>query len=149
MSQRNQRRTLPAVACAHAPHVGCPHAPLARAGSAHPRSQWLRLTCAIACRCTARYRALLVLAGWAGIAGFCAASIGFFAGALNEAQYLASVAGSMGLFATSVLVVRLGDPYELKRWECRRTFGLQTLAVRALPRVDSRSMATPPRTAMN
>jgi hypothetical protein len=149
MSQLEQRRTLPAVACAHALHAGCPHAPLSRAGSAHPRSQWLRITCAIACRCTERFRALLVLTGCAGIAGFCAASLAFFVGVLNEAQYLAGVAGSMGLFAASVLVVRLGDPYELKRMECQRTFALQTLAVRAVPRVEPRSVASPPRAAMN
>jgi hypothetical protein len=127
MSELEQRRTLPAVPCAHALHVSCPHAPPARTGSAHLRSHWLRLTCAIACRCTARFRALLVLAGWAGIAGFCAASTGFFAGVLNEAQYLAGVAGAMGLFASSVLIAWLGDPYELKRMECQRGVVLHTV----------------------
>jgi|GEM_PF-6272087 len=144
MSELEQRRTLSAVACAHALHVGCPHAPLARAGSTPPRSHWLRLTCAIACRCTARFRALLVLAGWAGIAGFCAASTGFFVGVLNEAQYLTGVAGAMGLFAASVMIACLGDPYELKRMECQRRVLLQTVR-----RVESRTVARSPRTAMN
>lgn len=143
MSELEQRRTLPAAACAHALHIGCPHAPLARTDGAHPRSHWLRLTCAIACRCTARFRALLVLAGWAGIAGFCAASTGFFAGALNEAQYLAGVASAMGLFATSVLIAHLGDPYELARMECQRRVSLHTIR-----RVESRTVARSPRTTM-
>jgi hypothetical protein len=144
MSELEQRQTLPAVACAHALHVGCPHAPLARAGSAYPRSHWLQLTCAIACRCTERFRSLLVLAGWAGIAGFCAASTGFFAGLLNEAQYLAGVAGALGLFAASVLIAHLGDPYERKRMECQRRVVLQTVR-----RVESRTVARSPRTTMN
>ena len=144
MSELKQRRTLSAVACAHALHIGCPHAPLARTGSAHARSQWLQFTCAVACRCTARFRALLVLAGWAGIAGFCAASVGFFAGVLNEAQYLASVASSLGLFAASVSIAHLGDPYELKRMECQRTFAVQNVR-----RVESRTVARSPRTNMN
>jgi len=144
MSELEQRQTLPAVACAHALHVGCPHAPLARTGSAHPRSHWLRLTCAIACRCTARFRALLVLAGGTGIAGFCAASRGFFAGVLNEAQYLAGVAGALGLFVASVLIAHLGDPYELKRMECQRKVILQPVR-----RVESRTVARSSRTTMN
>jgi hypothetical protein len=144
MSEREERSTVKAAACAYAVHAGCPHA-----GSARLRSRWLQVTCAFACRCTERYRALLVCAGSAGIAGFCAASLGFFLGLLNEAQYLAAVAGSLSLFAVSVSIVRLGDPYELKRMECQRTFALHTLTVRPMPRVEPRSIARPPRAAMN
>lgn len=139
-----QRRSPPAVACARAQRVGCPHAPNT---SAPTRSRWLRIASGLACRCTARFRALLVFAGVVGIAGFCAASVGFFAGLLNEAQYLAGVVASMGLFAASVLLVRLGDPYELKRLECQRSFALQTLAVR--PRPSQGPVARPPRAVMN
>jgi hypothetical protein len=122
MSHLNQRRTLQTVACAHALQAGCPRAPLAHAGQPNNRSHWLRVTCALACRCTARFRALLVLLGVAGITGFCAAGVGFFTGWLSESQYLAWVAGSLGVFAASVAIAHLGDPYELKRNECRRAF---------------------------
>lgn len=149
MSHLEQRRTLPTAACAHALHVGCPHAPPARTGSAYPRRHWLQLTCAIACRCTARFRVLWVLAGCAGIAGFCAASLAFWAGVLSEAQYLVAVTSSMSVFAASVLVVHFGDPYERKRMECaavQRGLPLQTHAER---RVPSGAIASPPRAAMN
>jgi hypothetical protein len=74
----------------------------------------------LACRCTARFRALLVLLGSAGIAGFCGAGLGFATGRLSEAQYLAAVAASLCVFCASVLIAHLGDPYELRRSECQR-----------------------------
>jgi hypothetical protein len=83
------------------------------------RSHWLRITCVLACRCTERFRALLVLLGSAGIAGFCGSGLGFAVGRLSEAQYLAGVASSLCVFATSVLIAYLGDPYELQRSECQ------------------------------
>jgi hypothetical protein len=116
---------------------------MARSGSARFRSQWLRSTCAIACRCTERYRALLLLFGCAGIAGFCASSLGFFTGWLSEAQYLASVAGSLGMFAASVVIAYLGDPYELKRSECQRAFAMQALPVQPVSMSASRVRAVP------
>lgn len=107
----------------------------------------------MACRCTARFRALVVLVGWAGIAGFCAAGAGFFAGVLNEAQYLTGVVASLGMYAASVLVAHLGDPYELKRVECQHALALRAQSVQAapdaMPRVSERPVASPPHAAMN
>ncbi len=50
---------------------------------------------------------------------------GVFRGLGQRAAYLASVAGSLVMFATSVLIARLGDPYELRRSECQRAFAMQ------------------------
>lgn len=120
MSQLKSRRTLPAVACARALHVDCPHAPRVPTDDGRQRSRWLQHTCALACRCTARFRTLLVFAGCLGIVGFCVASLGFFAAILDELQYLIAVAGALGVFATSVAIAHLGDPYALKRMQSQR-----------------------------
>jgi hypothetical protein len=120
MSQTHKRRTLQTLSCPHAVQLGCPHATPAR-------SRWLRSTCVLACRCTARFRALLLLLGSIGIAGFCVAGVGFVTSFLSEAQYLLGVIGSLGAFAASVVIAHLGDPYELQRNECRRAAAARTL----------------------
>ena len=130
MSHLDQRRRLPTAGCS----ATCPRAPV---GASRSRRQWLRFTCVLACRCTARFRALLTLLGGAGIAGFCIAGVGFAIGRLNEAQYLAGVAGSLCVFATSVLIAYLGDPYELRRSECQRA--TEPMSV---PRVTSRAVSS-------
>lgn len=135
MSHRNQRRTLPTAVCAQALHAGCPRASTAHAGMSRSRSRWLRVTCALACRCTARFRALLMLLGAAGIAGFTASGAGFVTGLLNEAQYLSGVAASLCVFVVSVLIAHLGDPYELQRSECQRA----TASVRRLSLSETRA----------
>jgi hypothetical protein len=120
---RNHRRSLQATACAHAAQVGCPHASSRHPGHSAARSRWLRSTCAVACRCNARLGEWLHFSGIAGIAGFCAASLGFEAGFLSEAKYLAVVAISLGLFVASVSIAHLGDPHAWQRSECQRTSG--------------------------
>jgi hypothetical protein len=87
-----------------------------------------------------------VLLGGAGIAGFCAAGLGFAIGRLSEAQYLASVAGACCIFATSVLIAHLGDPYELKRSECQRGLVPVRRVTMSVARVSSRSISS---SAMN
>jgi hypothetical protein len=122
--RQTQHRRLPAAVCTQAVQVGCPHASQHSAA----RSRWLRSTCALACRCNARFGEWLVLFGSAGIVGFCAAVVGFRAGVVSEAHYLAGVAGSLSMFLGSVLITHLGDPHELKRSECQQAFGARPQA---------------------
>lgn len=135
MSHLNQLPRLPSAVCS----ARCPHAP---AGPSRSRSQWLRL----ACRCTERFRALLVLLGSAGIAGFCITALGFAIGRLSEAQYLVGVAGSLCVFATSVLIAHLGDPYELQRSECQRATAPARRMTMSVARVRTGSISS---SAMN
>ena len=146
MSHLKQRRRLPKAVCSHALSAGCPRAPAARAGIPRPRSQWLRFSCVLACRCAQRFGALLMWLGAAGIAGFCIAALGFAIGRLSEAQYLASVAGSLCAVASSVLIARLGDPYELQRSECQRASAAVRRVTMSVARAISTSVS---RSAMN